>query len=73
MSMHSPAGALLCNHESIAGCRTTDAMAAWLGGQEIMSRPQITSFLWKYIRDEDLLVSSLDLAQPCQLCYGDSS
>ena len=32
-------------------------MAAWLGGQEIKSRPEITSFYWQYIKSEGLLVS----------------
>ncbi|DBA80223.1 TPA: hypothetical protein ACH3X2_007459 [Trebouxia sp. C0005] len=34
--------------------RTTDEMADWIGGQEIMSRPQITSFFWTYIKAEGL-------------------
>lgn len=34
--------------------RTTDEMADWIGGQEIMSRPQITSFFWTYIKTEGL-------------------
>lgn len=35
--------------------RTTDEMANWIGGQGIMSRPQITSFFWAYIKSEGLL------------------
>lgn len=42
-------------------CRTSDEMAAWLGGQEIMSRPQITSFFWAYIKTQNLLVCSFHL------------
>jgi len=34
-------------------------MANWLKGQQIMSRPQITSFFWDYIKKEGLLVSDL--------------
>lgn len=32
-------------------------MAAWLGGQQIMSRTQITSFFWQYIKSQNLIVS----------------
>ncbi|KAL3145008.1 hypothetical protein ABBQ32_003509 [Trebouxia sp. C0010 RCD-2024] len=35
--------------------RTSDEMAAWLGGQQVMSRPQITSFFWEYIKSQNLL------------------
>ena len=34
-------------------------MADWIGGQEIMSRPQITSFFWTYIKTEGLLVRAI--------------
>lgn len=50
-------------------CRTTDEMAVWLGGQEIMSRPQITSFFWEYIKTKNLLVGSLGSHPALLLLY----
>ncbi len=46
-------------HLKLLCSRCTPELAEWLGGREEISRPELTSFFWDYVKRNELQVGAL--------------
>lgn len=51
--------AAVLRHLKLLCSRCTPELSEWLGGREEISRPELTSFFWDYVKRNELQVGAL--------------